>query len=135
MILLPVLLTLLLVQSLTLSMLGASAALARLAGDRRQAVEATLMLESTLARARIEHQTALATLAPGEQRTLSVAPPPGWIARVVASREGSDDLIWLVVTVERRDDLGRLQAARRGTLILARITADTAIVIDSRPRF
>jgi hypothetical protein len=135
MILLHTLLTLLLVQSLVLSMLAASAALARLGGDRRAATEATLMLESVLARARVDHQATLASLGPGELRTLSSTPPPGWIARVTASREGSGDLVWLVVTVERRNALGTAEAADRGTLILARTTADTAIVIDSRPRF
>jgi hypothetical protein len=135
MILLHTLLTLLLVQSLTLTMLGASAALARLGGDRRAATEAALMLESVLARARVDHQVTLASLAPGQLRTLSATPPPGWIARVTASREGSGDLVWLVVSVERRNPFGATEAAGRGTLILARTAADTAIVIDSRPRF
>lgn len=135
MILLPLLLALLVVQSLTLSMLGASAALARLGGDRRAAIEASLMLESSLARARVEHQATLAGLAPGELRVLPLTAPVGWTVAATASREASGDLLWLVVSVERSDAAGVPQAGGRGTLILTNVTADTAIVIDSRPRF
>ncbi len=135
MILLPLLLCLILVQSLTTAMLGASAALARLGGDRRAAVEATLVLETTMARARVEHAATLDALANGERQTLPTAVPTGWTASVTASREPTGNLLWLEVVVERHDDAGQLQSARRGTLLLAHATADTAIVIDSRPRF
>lgn len=135
MILLPVLLCLLLVQSLTTAMLGASGAMARLGGDRRAAVEALLILESTMARARVEQAAMLDALAQGERRVLQMSPEPGWTATVTASREAIGDLLWLEVVVERRDAAGRLQAGQRGTLILAHVAADTAIVIDSRPRF
>lgn len=135
MILLPLLLCLLLVQSLTTAMVGASAALARLGGDRRAAVEAILVLESSLARARVDHAAVLDALAQGEQRSLPVSAPPGWTVLATASREPTGDLLWLQVVVERRDAAGQLQGGQRGTLILAHATADTAIVIDSRPRF
>ena len=135
MILLPLLVCLLLVQSLTTAMLAASGALARLGGDRRAAVEALLVLETTMARARVDQAADLDALAQGERRVLPVSAPPGWVARVTASREATGDLLWLEVEVERRDAAGQLQAGQRGTLILAHTTADTAIVIDSRPRF
>jgi hypothetical protein len=133
--LLPLLATLLLVTSLTTTMLAASAALARLGGDRRQAVEAALVLETSLARARVEHVSLLNAMVPGDRQTLSVGAPPGWHVAATASREANGDLLWLEVEVTRHDDAGHLQAAERGTLILAHTTADTAILIDSRPRF
>jgi hypothetical protein len=133
--LIPLLAAVLLVSSLTATMLAASGALARLGGDRRAAVEASLVLESMLAKARVEHAELLNTLAPGEQRVLPVGAPPGWTVTATASREAHGELLWLQVVVARSNDLGQLQAGQRGTLILARTMADTAIVIDSRPRF
>lgn len=132
---LPILGALLLATSLTTTMLAASAALARLGGDRRAAVEAALVLETSLARARVEHAALLAALANGARATLPVTAPPGWTASATASREATGDLLWLEVEVVRRDDAGQVQAAERGTLILAHTMADTAILIDSRPRF
>lgn len=131
----PLLAALLLVGSLTATMLTASARAARLGGDRRAAVEASLILESALARARVEHAQALNAVRPGQVVPLTVAAPSGWVVEATASREAVGDLLWLVVTVERRDPNGTLQAGRRGTLLLAYSDADTAIVIDRRPRF
>jgi hypothetical protein len=133
--LIPLLVATLLVASLGVTMLAASAALARLGGDRRAAVEATFVLESMLARARVEQAALLNTLAPGQRRVLPVTAPPGWLVAATASREPTGDLLWLEVEVERRDASGAIQAAHRGTLILAHTAADTAIVIESRPRF
>jgi hypothetical protein len=133
--LIPLLAATLLLASLNLTMLAASAALARLGGDRRAAVEATLLLESALAHARVEHAAALSALANGERASLAVTVPPGWTATAAASREATGDLLWLQVEVERRNHAGVVQAAGRGTLILGVTAADTAIVIDSRPRF
>ena len=133
--LLPLIAAYLLVGSLTWTMLAASAATARLGGDRRAAVEAALMLESSLARARIDHAATLNSMLPGQVLPLAVPAPTGWTVHASASRELVGDLLWLVVNVERRDADGILLAGRRGTLILAYSSADTAIVINSRPRF
>jgi hypothetical protein len=135
MILMYLLFALVLVQSLTLAMLGSSAALARLGGDRRAAIEATLILEGSLAEARVDHQATIAALAPGEVRVLALSPPAGWVTHATASRENHGELVLLAVSVARYGAAGHLQASRRGTLILALVAADTAIVIDSRPRF
>jgi hypothetical protein len=128
------LLVIVLVQSLTAAMLSASAALARLGGDRRAAVEATIALESVLAEARVHHADAIASVAPGQDQALLVAAPPGWTARATASREATGDLLWLRVEVRRVDAAGQVLAGQRGTLILARTTADTALVITTRPQ-
>ena len=133
--LIPLLAAALLIASLSATMLAASAGLARLGGDRRAAVEATLILESTLARARVEHAALLNALVPGERRVVPVSAPPGWQVAARASRELAGDLLWLQVEVERHDGAGVVQAAQRGTLILALTAADTAIVIEHRPRF
>lgn len=133
--LIPLLAAIIMVGSLTVTMLAASARAARLGGDRRAAVEAALVLESSLARARVEHAATLNTVLPGQVVPLTVAAPSGWAVAATASREAHGDLLWLVVSVERRDPSGTVTAGRRGTLILAYSNADTAIVIDSRPRF
>ena len=87
----PLLVALLLVSSLSVIMLAASAATARLAGDRRLAVEAALTLETALARARVEQAAVLNALANGERRNLSVSGPPGWTVIATASREATGD--------------------------------------------
>ena len=131
----PLLVALLLVSSLSATMLAASAATARLSGDRHLAVEAAMALETALARARVTHATTLDTLSPGSRLDLAATSLPGWQVQVAASREATGDLLWLQVSVERRNDAGQLLAADRGTLILTHTAADTAIVIESRPRF
>ncbi len=135
MILLPVLLVLVLAQSLAMAALGTSAAVARLAADRRAAVEANAALESALAESRVAHAATLAGLAEGAVQPLPVVGPAGWETHATAAREPGSRFVYLVVTVRLRRGDGVPIAGRRGTLLLEQVAADTAIVIGSRPRF
>jgi hypothetical protein len=134
-ILVPLLLVLLLAQSLTVASLGATAAVARLSGDRRAAVEASAALETALARARVQHADDLAEVSPGSRTVLPVIGPPGWETTAVVTRELGSELLRLEVQVMRRGSDGVPFAGRRGTLLLELVAADTAIVIGSRPGF
>lgn len=133
--LLPVLLVLVLAQSLLAVTALASGAAARLSGDRRAAVEAVAALETATAHARVDHRGTLDTLSAGTAVSLPVAEPAGWTITATARREFASPLIVLRVAVVRRAADGTPLAGRRGTLLLEAITADTAIVIGSRPRF
>ncbi len=135
MILLPVLALLVLLQSLLLVAMGASAATARLTGDRRLAVEASAALETATARARVDHAATIAALPAGDSVPLPVTPSAGWTARAVAYRESGSALIRLVIEVELSDPPQPPVAAATGTLLLWSRSADTAIVIAERPRF
>jgi hypothetical protein len=134
-ILVPLLLVLLLAQSLTVASLGATAAVARLSGDRRAAVEASAALETAIARARVQHSSELAAVPPGSLVVLPVTGPPGWETTATARRESGSELVYLEVRVLRRGVDGVPLAGRRGTLLLELVAADTAIVIGSRPGF
>jgi hypothetical protein len=134
-ILLPVLVLVLLVESLAAVSLAATASAVRLRADRRWAIEAELELEGVLARARVQHQATLAALSPQGSIPLPVATAPPWTATVRADRLGTSDLVWLVAEVAWRPAGGAVWAARRGTLLVAIVAADTALVIRERPRF
>lgn len=124
----------LLLESLAAITLVATAARVRVVADRRWAIEAGLALESAMAHARVAHDSALAALPPGAAITLAPPLVPGWRVTVHASREPATSVARLDVAVERRTSTGGLFAARRGTLLLVVGSADTAIVLDSRPR-
>lgn len=135
MIITTLLLVLVLAQSLAMVSLGATAAVARLSGDRRAAVEAGAALESALAESRVDHALTLANLAEGTVQPLPVSGPAGWQTTATAWREPGSRFVRLVVVVRLYRSDGVAIAGRRGTLLLEQVAADTAIVIGSRPRF
>lgn len=128
------LLVVLVVESLAAVALAAAAARTRLVADRRWAFEAEAALETAMATARVTHDSALAALPPGGSQALAPPVVAGWEVAVVAGREATGSVVHLGVAVRRRDAGGRLVSARRGTLLLVASAADTAIVLDSRPR-
>lgn len=133
--LLPAMALLLLVESLAALSLAATTARLRLVGDRRLAVEASLALETAMARARLGADSLLAAWPPATVAPLAAPPVAGWQVTVVAEREGASPVVRLRVAVLRRGANGHPVAARAGTLLLVTGTADTAIVLDNRPRF
>jgi hypothetical protein len=134
-ILLPVLLVVLLVESLAAAGLAATASAARLRADRRWAIEAEIALEGVLAEGRVVHGATLAALPASGAVLLPVSAPPPWTATVRAARLGGSDLVRLTAEVEWRPGGGGRFAGRRGTLLVAIVASDTALVIGERPRF
>lgn len=132
--LLPALLVVLLLEALAAVSLDAAAARSRMVADRRLAIEGDLALETAIARARVVHDTTIAAVGPGARLSLTPPSVAGWEVRVDASREVASALVRLDVSVIRRDLAGQPRAARRGTLLLVAGAADTAIVLDDRPR-
>ncbi len=132
--LVPALLLVLLLESLGAIGLAATAARIRLVADRRLAIEAEFALDHAMASARIGGDSLLATWPPGTVGALPVATLPGWEVTARAERDGASPVVRLRVRVRRRDGGGALVAAREGTLLLALTGADTAIVLDNRPR-
>lgn len=135
MMLLPVILLAILVESLLAVALGAAGAASRLQGDRRWGSEAELILESALALARVDHAAPIAMLAPGATIALPVTVDSPWEAEVVAVRPMDGQLIRLVARVRRPAADGTLLAGRAGTLLLQVGVTDTAIVITERSRY
>ena len=133
--LLPALVLLLVVESLAALSLAATTARLRLVGDRRQATEASLVLETAMVRARLQADSVLATWPPATVSPLAPPPVAGWEVTALAEREGFSPVVRLRVTVLRRGASGHPVAARAGTLLLVAGSADTAIVLDNRPRF
>lgn len=133
--LLPALLVVVLLESLAALTLTATAARLRMVADRRMAIEADLALERGIAAARLGNDSLLASWPPAT--TASLVPPvvPGWEVEVLVEREGAAPVVRLRVGVLRRGPSGHPQAARRATLLLLTGAADTAIVLDNRPRF
>ena len=126
---------LLLAEGLAAGLLASVGARARLAADQRLLLEADLAVGSALARSRVEHDSLLARLAPGASVVL---PPPsieGWQVAARAARDPAAALVELEVTVRRGTPPGRDAVLRRGTLLLRIGPADTALVMDDRPRY
>lgn len=132
--LVPALLLVLLLESLAAISLAATAARIRLVADRRLAIEAGFALEHAMANARIGGDSLLASWPAATVGAIPVAPVPGWEVAAQAERDGTAPVVRLRVRVRRRDGAGALVAAREGTLLLASTGADTAIVLDNRPR-
>jgi hypothetical protein len=125
----------LLVESRAALSLAAPASAARRRGERRWAIEGELAHVTVLAEARVHHQAALAAVPPHATIALPVAAAPPWTASVRAARLGGSDLVWLTAEVAWHPAGGAPFAARRGTLLVAIVAADTALVIRERPRF
>ncbi len=132
--LVPALLLVLLLESLGAIGLAATAARIRLVADRRLAIEAGFALDHAMASARLGGDSLLATWPAATVGALPVASLPGWEVTAEAEREGASPVVRLRVRVRRRDGGGTIVAAREGTLLLVRTGADTAIVLDNRPR-
>lgn len=132
--LVPALLLILLVESLAAVGLAATAGRIRLVADRRLAIEAGYALEHAMASARIGADSLLASWPAATVGAIPVTPIPGWEVAAQAERDGAAPVVRLRVRVGRRDGAGVLVAAREGTLLLAITGADTAIVLDNRPR-
>jgi hypothetical protein len=116
--------------------MAVSAAMARirLGTDERRAVEARLVVASALADGRVVAVDTLGKLADGETRSVvSETRPDGWRVTVLATRSGA--VIRLSARVDRLDAAGRRVAARRATLLLVRVAADTVRVLQRHPRF
>jgi hypothetical protein len=135
MILLPALLLVLLVESLAALALSATTGAIRLRAERRWAIEAELALESALAEASIAHRATLSSLPPAASILLPVSALPPWQATATARRLGASPLVQVVATVAWDLAGGVRFAARRGTLLVTIVAADTALVIGERPRF
>jgi len=115
--------------------LAAMATLARvrLAGDDRLAVEGWLVAASALAEERVARQGDLRELADGQRLASGwTSRADGWRWRTDLVRTGA--LVQLVVTAERRNDLGELRAGRRFTLLLHHLPSDTVQVLAHRAR-
>lgn len=132
--LLLVLAAILLLESLAAVALRAAVARLRLAGDNRIALEGDLLAASALASARIGADSQLAALPDGGRFDLPAgALSHGWQAERWAVRQG--DLIRLAVVVTLRASDGTLLGARRRTLLIGRVAADTVRVSGYRPRY
>jgi hypothetical protein len=123
-----------LIESLTLLALHAAIIHVRLVADERGRVEGQLVASTALATARVAYRADLDTLGDGDViRWPAVWRSDGWSWHVEAARTGV--LIRLIAVAERRSADGRVFAARRASLLLARNTADTVRVLGRRPRF
>lgn len=114
--------------------LVAASARLRLAGDLRIAIEGDLLAASTLAERRVNADSLLVALADGDRIDFgTTAIGRGWQARSTAWREGS--LLQLSAEVTLRDDRLQLVGARRATLLIGVIGADTLRVSGYRSRY
>ncbi len=112
----------------------AAAARVRLAGDLRLATEADLRVASALAEVRVAQDAALAGL-PDRARIDLPCPARDvrWTAACWAVRQGP--LVQLSAEIALRNPLGVAVAARRATLLLGHVAADTVRVSGYRPRY
>lgn len=125
-----------LLEGLAAAGLVAAAARLRVAADHRLAVEAELAATSALALVRVSQGAALGGIPPGTvARDLPAPPLPGWDVTIRADREGGDAPVRLTAVVRRASPGGAPHAARRVTLLLRVVAADTAIVLLSKERF
>lgn len=127
------LLALILVEGSALLALQLAGAEARLVADRRVALEAEWALTTATTVARLVVDSTAGALAPGQLVILPAPPVSGWDTEAVVERPGSSALVVLRVQVGRGSAVDGNHAARRGTLLLARRSADTAIVLEKRP--
>lgn len=116
----------------SLALLAATARL-RLAGDLRVAVEGDLRVASLLAERRVLGDSLLAALSDGSSVTFGDRNGEGWQERSWAERRGS--LVRLSAEVTLRPGGGAVFAARRATLLLGLVTADTLRVSGYRSRY
>lgn len=129
------LLTLIMVEAAAALALVALLSTARLTSERRQAVEAELVLEHVVAEVRVTGDSATAALPPGGGVALHVPVIPGWQATARATRADTIPLAALTVVVWREDGAGSPLAERRATLLLSIASADTATILNNRPRW
>lgn len=129
------LLALLLVEAAAAIALVLAASEAHLVSDRRLSIEAGLALESAVAQARLAGDSVIAALTPGQYATLAAPPVVGWRTTAAAQRADTLPLAELTVSVARGDPRGGVLVQRRVTLLLSIESADTALVLDSRPRW
>ncbi len=109
--------------------LSAAASRVRLVAAARDAVEGDATAHHALAEARVTGDAALRALADGDSVVLAAGTPlPAWQVRVDAHRLGS--MLQLLAVATRTAADGRLAAARRATLLLRWIGADTLRVIS-----
>jgi len=129
------LLTLVLVEAAAALALVAMLSTARLVAERRSAIEAELVLEHVVAEVRVAGDSATAALPPGGGVALPVPAIAGWRATAQAERADTLPLVALTVVVWREDGAGRPLVQRRSTLLLSITSADTATMLDNRPRW
>lgn len=129
------LLTLILVEAAAALALVALLSTARLVSERRQAILAELVIETVVAEVRVTGDSATAALPPGGGVTLPVPAIPGWRTTAAAIRADTLPLAALTVVVWREDGAGRPLVERRATLLLSITTADTATILNNRPRW
>lgn len=130
------LLVVVLLEGLAAAGLSAAAARLRIAADHRLAIEAEFAAHGALALVRVSQAAAIAGIPPGTvARSLPAPSLPGWRVTIRADRELGEAPIRLTAEVERAIPGGAPAAARRATLLLRVLSADTAIVIPSRERF
>ena len=123
-----------LVGSLALLALHLAVIRVRLTSDARWRIEGQLVASSALAATRIAHRADLDTLADGAtQIFLTTARSDGWSWHAEVSRAGV--LIRIIAFARYRASDGRIYAARRASLMLARDPADTVRVLAQRARF
>lgn len=114
--------------------LAAATARLRLTGDLRVAVEADVRVASLLAERRVQGDSALAALSDGERVDFGVRlRGDGWQERSWALRQGN--LVLLSAEVMLRGSGQTLVAARRATLLLGAVSADTVRVSGYRFRY
>ncbi|MES2124010.1 MAG: hypothetical protein V4503_04900, partial [Gemmatimonadota bacterium] len=102
--------------------------------DNRIAIEGDLLVASALASARVGADSQLAALADSGRLDLPDLPlAHGWLAQRWAVRQGA--LIRLTVRATLRASDGTLLGARRQTLLIGRVAADTVRVSGYRPRY
>ncbi|HPF62459.1 MAG: hypothetical protein KC544_05180 [Gemmatimonadetes bacterium] len=133
MILLLGLLALLIVEGSALLALQLATAEVRLVEERRVALEAEWALGTATAVARLVADSTAGSLPSGGVAALPAPSVAGWQARASVERPGAGGLILLRVEVRRGAIGDRGHAVRQGTLLLARRSADTAIVLEERP--
>lgn len=127
------LLALILVEGSAALALHLAAAEARLVADRRAALEADWALTTATTIMRLAADSTVRALGPGQVVVLMPPTVPGWDAAAEAERLGSSALVVVRVQVARGRAVDGHHAARAGTLLLARRSADTAIVLEKRP--
>lgn len=115
-----------------LALLAATARL-RLAGDLRIAVEADLRVASLLAERRVLGDSLLAALSDGGALDFGIRDADGWRERSWAERRGL--LVRLSAEVTLQPGAGAVIGARRATLLLGVVTADTLRVSGYRSRY
>ncbi|MES2305563.1 MAG: hypothetical protein V4558_08645 [Gemmatimonadota bacterium] len=114
--------------------LVAASARLRLAGDLRIAIEGDLQAASALAERRVNADSVLVALTDGDRIDFGTAAVgSGWWAHSIAWRTGT--LVQLSTEVTLRNDRLQLVGARRATLLIGVVAADTLRVSGYRSRY